>query len=78
MSRPIVRLAIAIAVLSAPALAQQARLRTFTIDDALDIRSTRIEDVSRDARWTAFTVRVRREQLGVDNGRYGDPTYITP
>ncbi len=78
MSRQIIRFALALALLGSSATAQQARLRNFTIDDALDIRATRIEDVSRDARWTAFTVRIRRDQLGVDNARYGDPTYITP
>jgi dipeptidyl aminopeptidase/acylaminoacyl peptidase len=58
--------------------AQQAAPRAFGIDDALNVRSSRIEDVSADGRWVALAVRVRRDALGVDNSRYGDPTYVTP
>ena len=58
--------------------AQQRPGRAFTIDDALNVRSSRIEDVSKDGRWVALTVRVRRDALGVDNARYGDPTYVAP
>ena len=35
--------------------------RPFGIDDALNIRTSRIEDVSADGRWVALTVRVLRE-----------------
>ncbi len=56
--------------------AQQGR--PFTVDDALGVRSARIEDVTRDGGWAAVTVQVRRDRLGVDNGRFGDPTYIAP
>jgi dipeptidyl aminopeptidase/acylaminoacyl peptidase len=59
-----------------PAHAQQAR--PFGIDDALNVHASRIEDVSADGRWVALTVRVRRDALGVDNSRYGDPSYVTP
>jgi dipeptidyl aminopeptidase/acylaminoacyl peptidase len=52
--------------------------RPFGIDDALNVRTSRIEDVSADGRWVALTVRVRRDALLVDNSRYGDPTYISP
>jgi dipeptidyl aminopeptidase/acylaminoacyl peptidase len=62
----------------APAGAQRSQGRAYTIDDNLNLRSVRIEDVSRDGRWIAITVRVRRDALGVDNSRYGDPTYVTP
>lgn len=60
------------------ALAQESRVRPFTIDDALGVRTARIEDVSRDGRWIALSVRVRRDGLGVDASRYGDPTYVAP
>lgn len=69
---------LAIALLTSAAGAQQASGRAFTIDDALTGRRPRIEDVSRDGRWVALTVRVRRDALGVDNGRFGDPTYVAP
>ena len=61
---------------SAPA--QQPTGRAYTVDDNLNLRLVRIEDVSADARWVAITVRVRRDALTVDNSRYGDPTYISP
>lgn len=61
-----------------PAAAQQPQGRAYTVDDNLNLRSVRIEDVSRDGRWIAVTVRVRRDALLVDNARYGDPTYISP
>ena len=77
-----VALAIAVAVaassVTVPALAQQPSVRPFGMDDALGVRTPRIEDVSTDGRWIALTVRVRRDALGVDNSRYGDPTYVTP
>src|SRR5262249_27083020 len=38
----------------------------------------RIDEVSPDGRWVVVTTRVRRDALGVDNARYGDPTYVTP
>jgi dipeptidyl aminopeptidase/acylaminoacyl peptidase len=65
-----------LAVISVPVQAQA--LRAFGIDDALNIRSSRIEDVSVDGHWVALTVRVRRDALGIDNARYGDPTYVAP
>jgi dipeptidyl aminopeptidase/acylaminoacyl peptidase len=70
--------ALAVAVLAPSAHAQQATPRPYTIDDNLNLRSSRIEEVSADGRWIALTVRVRRDALGADNSRYGDPTYITP
>jgi dipeptidyl aminopeptidase/acylaminoacyl peptidase len=68
----------ALALVAAPAHGQQAPARAFTVDDNLNVRASRLEDVSADGRWIALTVRVRRDALGADNARYGDPTYITP
>ena len=70
--------ALAFLALGSGASAQQPKGRAYTIDDNLDLRLVRIEDVSRDGRWIALTVRVRRDALLVDNARYGDPTYISP
>ncbi|MFI5246803.1 MAG: hypothetical protein ACHQQR_16340, partial [Gemmatimonadales bacterium] len=76
--------ALALAIVATPALAQQpaaapqSGAHPFGIDDALNVRAPRIEDVSQDGRWVAITVRVRRDALGVDNSRFGDPTYVTP
>jgi dipeptidyl aminopeptidase/acylaminoacyl peptidase len=52
--------------------------RPLGIDDALNIRSPRIEDVSPDGRWIALSIRLRRDALTVDNARFGDPTYVAP
>lgn len=76
--RTIVLSALAFTCVTPTVHAQQASLRPFGIDDALNVRSSRIEGVSADGRWVALTVRVRRDALGVDNARYGDPTYVTP
>lgn len=70
--------ALAIAAHSALAQDNHAPTRAFTIDDALAVRSARIEDVSKDGRWIALSVRVRRDGLGVDASRFGDPTYVAP
>ncbi len=68
-----------IATLAAtPAFAQQSAGRAFGIDDALNVRAPHIGDVSADGRWIALTITTRRDALGVDNSRYGDPTYVTP
>lgn len=63
-------------VTTAPA--QQPSGRAYTVDDNLNLRIGRIEDVSSDGRWVALSVRVRRDALTVDNARFGDPTYISP
>lgn len=52
--------------------------RPFTTEDALDVRTARIADVTDDARWLAVTVQTRRDRSGVDHFRYGDPTYVAP
>src|SRR6185437_9088390 len=60
------------------ARAQTGHARAFTIDDALSVRSARIQDVSKDGRWIVLSVQTRRDGLGVDASRYGDPTYVAP
>ena len=52
--------------------------RAMNMDDALNIRTPQIQDVSDDGRWIALTIRVRRDALVVDNARFGDPTYVSP
>ncbi len=76
----LVALALALLPAAAPTTmrAQQPQGRAFTLDDALTVRSARIEDVSRDGRWIALTTRLRSDAFGVDHARYGDPTYVAP
>lgn len=91
MFRPAVIPAIAIATLLSPiaARAQVASLArsapgmppviavdSLVIGDLLDMRTASIADLSADGRWLAVTVTVRRDALGVDGSRDGDPTYL--
>lgn len=78
LRRSVTQSMLTLAIVALPAHAQQAHPRAFGIDDALNVRASRIEDVSTDGHWVALTIRVRRDALGVDNSRYGDPTYVTP
>ncbi|MGD8276455.1 MAG: prolyl oligopeptidase family serine peptidase [Gemmatimonadota bacterium] len=50
----------------------------FTIDDVLDTRNVSIADLSDDGQWVVITTTTLRDRVGVDNSRYGDPTYIGP
>jgi dipeptidyl aminopeptidase/acylaminoacyl peptidase len=67
-----------LALTAPPAHAQQSPGRAFTIDDALDVNYGRIEAVSRDGRRVALSIRERRDGLGIDHARFGDPTYVAP
>lgn len=61
-----------------PTLRAQSPGRAFTTEDALDVRTLRVDDVTRDGRWIAATVSTRRDRSNVDHFRYGDPTYVAP
>jgi dipeptidyl aminopeptidase/acylaminoacyl peptidase len=66
-------------LLPEPALAQApAAPNGFTIDDVLAVRNVSIGDLSDDGRWAVITMTTLRDRVGVDNGRYGDPTYVGP
>ena len=60
---------------SAPAAAP-ASPGVFTIDDALDMRTVTVGDVTKDGRWMAATISTRRDGLGTDYFRDSDPTYV--
>lgn len=66
--------ALALAVTSGSLTAQ--RSDSLGIPDLLDLRSAAVQDLSRDGRWLALTVSVRRDGFGVDYTRDGDPTYL--
>lgn len=63
-------LSLAPVVVAAPGL--------FTVDDMLHVANATIGDVSADGRWTALIVSSLEDRIGIDNHRYGDPTYIAP
>ena len=49
---------------------------SLTIRDILDMKTVSVADLSADGKWLAITVSVRREGLGNDFSRDGDPTYL--
>ena len=58
--------------------AQEGAARGFTPEDALDVRTVRIQDVSENGTWIAATVQRHRDRLDIDHERFGDPTYVAP
>lgn len=74
---PLVLTTLALVALAAPLRAQTGG-RPFTTADALDVRTLRVDGVTRDGRWIAATVSTRRDRSNVDHFRYGDPTYVAP
>jgi len=79
--RRIASLAIAVALtLTSLPLAGSAQSASspFTVDDLLDVTNVNIADLSNDGRWLAATSGSLRDRIGIDNHRFGDPTYIAP
>ena len=52
--------------------------KPFTIDDYFQVKSARVEDMTRDGRFVALSVSTPADRLPQDNRRYGDPTYVGP
>lgn len=50
----------------------------FTVDDMLDVANVSVADLSDDGRWLAATSASLKDRIGIDNYRFGDPTYIAP
>jgi dipeptidyl aminopeptidase/acylaminoacyl peptidase len=61
-----------------PAAVAAAKDSLFTAEDGLEIVSYSALDLTSDGRWLAATSASRRDALGVDYRRDGDPTYIRP
>ncbi len=59
-----------------PAASQRPPTTAFTAEDALDVVSTTIGDLTDDGRWLAVASSVRRDAYGQDYRRDGDPTYV--
>lgn len=60
---------------SAPAAAP-VRVDSLGIRDLLDVSTAAVSDLSADGRWLAVTLSARRDGLGNDFSRDGDPTYL--
>ena len=54
----------------------ELRADSLGIRDLLDINTAAIADLSADGKWLAVTVSSRRDGMGVDFSRDGDPTYL--
>ena len=50
----------------------------FTVEDMLDAVNVNIADLSDDGRFIAATASSLRDRIGIDNHRFGDPTYVAP
>lgn len=50
----------------------------FTIEDALNVKTSSIQSVSDDGKYTVLAIGTHRGRLNVDHFRFGDPTYISP
>ena len=67
-----------LALFLVPTVSVAQAQRTFTVDDALNVRSASVAAATDDARWLAVTVTSARSRMGNDHFRYGDPTYVGP
>lgn len=50
----------------------------FTVDDMLGVVTLRAADLSPDGKWLAVTASTQQDRIGIDNSRFGDPTYVAP
>lgn len=69
---------IALALSVLPHLATAQSQTAFTVEDMLDVVNLNISDLSSDGRWLAAQASTLRDRIGIDNYRFGDPTYIAP
>ncbi|MFY9573673.1 MAG: hypothetical protein WAV20_19920, partial [Blastocatellia bacterium] len=79
--RKTISFAIAIAFIlsvSPTAVSAQTASSAFTVDDSLDVVNINVADLSDDGRWVAATSGSLRDRIGIDNHRFGDPTYVAP
>ena len=58
--------------------ARTQQLRRFTPEVALGVVTYTVQDISEDGNWVAATASSRRDLLGVDHHRDGDPSYLRP
>src|SRR5947208_11130971 len=63
---------------ASPTGAHAGKDSLFTAEDGLDVVTYNALDLTSDGRWLAATSASRRDGLGVDYRRDGDPTYIRP
>jgi len=69
---------IAALMLIPPVVSTAQNQQAFTVDDLLDVTNVSVADVSDDGRWIAAAAGSLRDRIGIDNSRFGDPTYFAP
>ncbi|MBL8187836.1 MAG: hypothetical protein JNK38_07500, partial [Acidobacteria bacterium] len=69
---------IAALTLIPPVVSTAQNQQAFTVDDLLDVTNVNVADVSDDGRWIAAAAGSLRDRIGIDNSRFGDPTYFAP
>jgi dipeptidyl aminopeptidase/acylaminoacyl peptidase len=69
---------VAFLALIPPFVSTAQNQQAFTADDVLDVTNVSIADISDDGRWVAATAASLRDRIGIDNSRFGDPTYFAP
>ena len=69
---------IAALTLIPPFVSTAQNQQAFTVDDLLDVTNVSVADVSDDGRWIAAAAGSLRDRIGIDNSRFGDPTYFAP
>jgi dipeptidyl aminopeptidase/acylaminoacyl peptidase len=69
---------IAALMLIPPFVSTAQNQQAFTVDDLLDVTNVSVADVSDDGRWIAAAAGSLRDRIGIDNSRFGDPTYFAP
>ncbi len=50
----------------------------FSIADVLEVRGASVHDLSADGQWAVISYTSQRDRIGIDNHRFGDPTYVAP
>jgi hypothetical protein len=67
------------ALAQAPAPASSpAQGAHFTTEDFFQLRTPSLEALSPDGRWALLSHTSQEGRLGIDNYRFGDPTYVAP
>jgi len=50
----------------------------FTIQDAINVKSLSISDLTEDGKYIAGTIQSRTDRMNIDHKRFGDPNYVSP
>ena len=51
---------------------------SFTLQDAVHVKSFSISDLTEDGKYITGTIQSRKDRMNIDHERFGDPNYVTP